>query len=339
MKIGICGDLHFKDKLGYSAHIEDARAAEEKEVLDFIVESFADTSSVIFVGDQLNAKNNSSFVVNKLVNFLERFNGKELYILAGNHEKSADGKTAIDFLREIKGKKWHIITNEVLKTPSGLVFCPYMYKSELGERDNVKASKKLLRSLPEGEILFVHHAISDTPNTEFFDEIVLDRKELEKKYSQIIAGHVHKPCRLSGNTLIAGSVFNDEAGETGKLIYKIVPGDSLNICPIELPGRPIYKVTDENATVEHLQSLKKSAIVKMVLTKKLSAKKVEELKAELRNFDAHVILENYPTERRKAAMDRDVLSVNTEELLGIYAKQNKIDVNALLKGWQLVKTI
>lgn len=346
-KILVVGDLHLKPRRGYADFIVDGRAAEEKAVLDFIVNESKDCDTVAFLGDQLNAKHNDSETLNKYVNFLERFDGKEIHILAGNHTKFADGRSAEDFLREVKGKNWHIVTAEPLKTLSGLVFCPYTYKSELGERDNATAAKKLLKLLPEGEILFVHHAISDTPNTEFFDEIVLDRKALEKKYGQIIAGHVHTPGgSIQEKTVIAGSVFTDEAGETEKFIYKIKINEPLgggmvskSLQRIALPGRPIYKIDSNHVAAGRLHLLRKDAIVKVTLTEKLSAKAMEELKAELRTFDAHVLLENYPTERRKAAVDKDILSISTEELLEIYAKQNKIDAKALLKGWQLIKTI
>lgn len=333
--------MHLKPRLGYADYIADGRASEETLVLEFIVEASKDCDTVVFLGDQLNAKHNDSETITKYVNFLERFDGKELFIISGNHTKFADGRTAEDFLKEVKDKKWHVITTEPLKTPEGLVFCPYMHRSELGESDNAKAAEKLIQMLPDGKELFVHHAISETSgsgvNTGFFDEIVLDKSELDKKYGRIIAGHVHKPYMIPG-LIVAGSVFTNEVGEEEKFIYKILTDEaSRPMKAIPLPIRPIYKVDDSHATVEHLRTLKKNAIVKIVLTAKLPAAKMEELRSELRTFDAHILLENYPTERRKAAIDKDILSVSVEELLEIYAKQKDVDLDSLMRGWKMLK--
>ena len=223
--IGIIGDLHLRESLGYAEYLSDSRIPEQKEILDFIVKSFSDCSSIFFMGDQFHARSSSHHIVKELVNLLERFDGKEIYILAGNHESYGSGKSSMDFLMEIKNKKWNIITNEVVKIKNN-VFCPYFTKAELGTNDNKEASKKIMKKLVDGDVLFVHHVVSDTLNNagckvDIFPEPVLPKKELEKKYKMIFAGHVHRP-QCYDKTIITGSIFNNEMGEIQKYIWKII---------------------------------------------------------------------------------------------------------------------
>jgi len=70
-KIGIIGDAHFKDNLSYSEYVKDQRIPEKKEILDFIIKSFSDCDSVVFMGDNLNSKNNSSEVIREFVEFVK----------------------------------------------------------------------------------------------------------------------------------------------------------------------------------------------------------------------------------------------------------------------------
>jgi DNA repair exonuclease SbcCD nuclease subunit len=99
--IGIIGDLHFKESLGYAEYIKDHRVGEKKKILDFIVEEFSDCDAVVFMGDQLNSRNNTSEVIRDFVSFVERFDGKEVFIIKGNHESTPHGRSAIDFMKEI----------------------------------------------------------------------------------------------------------------------------------------------------------------------------------------------------------------------------------------------
>ena len=84
MNIGVIGDLHFRESMSYADYIDDRRAGEKKEVLDFIVNEFSDCPAVVIVGDALNLRNNPSEVSREFVAFIERFFDKELYIIAGN---------------------------------------------------------------------------------------------------------------------------------------------------------------------------------------------------------------------------------------------------------------
>jgi len=337
--IGVIGDLHFKEKLGYADFIPDQRVAEKKEILDFIVTSFKDCDKIVFMGDQLNSKNNTSEVIREFVEFIERFESKEIHMLAGNHCKKADGKTAIDFLKEINNPNWHIYTNEVVNV-GNMTFCPYHYKVELGTDDNDKACKKLLDKLIPADILFHHHAVSGTitsagSTADLFDEIVLPRVKLDKKYKLIVGGHIHTP-QSDGNLIVTGSIFNSEIGELGKDIWKI-DEKKLTHERIPLPGRKIFN--EENPTVESLADIPKGNIVKVVLTKKQTAPKIESIKNKLKkDFDAYILMERYPNERKKIHFEEGtMIDFNIEELLKTYAKQKKMPEKDLLSAWSLIQ--
>jgi len=327
-KILLIGDLHLKDYLGYSEYLPDRREKEKKEILDFIINQANDCEVIVFLGDQLNSKINSSKVLKEFVNFIEKFKDKQLFFLCGNHEVFADGKTAIDFIYEIRNKKWEVIKNEIIKNKVG-TFCPYFTKQALEIDTNEAGTEKLMEQLTGGEYLFVHHAISDTlttsgQTTNIFNEIVLPKKELEKRYKYVIGGHIHSP-QVSKNTIIAGSIFNNEMGEIDKYIWKI--GD--NVEKIMLPGRGIYKV--EN--IDDLDKIASKNIVKVILTEK---KSLVELKEKLSRFDAYLIVEKIPT-IREIKYNENVLDLSIEKLLEIYSKERKIDYKLLLNGFELIK--
>ena len=138
--LGIVSDLHLKQNLPYSDLIEEGRGKEEKEVLDFIVSSFEDIDKIVFIGDLLHNRTNSPEVIKKLVKFIEMFEGKEIYIISGNHCKLSSGKTTIDFLGEIKNPKWHIITS--IKKIGDYVFCPYLSRADLKVKSNETGRKE-----------------------------------------------------------------------------------------------------------------------------------------------------------------------------------------------------
>ena len=334
----IVGDIHFKQKLGYADHIQDGRLQEEKDVLDFIFAKSEDCENIIFLGDQLDARNNPSEVIKKFVNFVERFNDgkKQIFILAGNHEKTGDGKSAIDFYKEIGDPNIHIITDKV-EFYSGAVFCPYFYKGEIGCKNYVEASKKLMKDLPEAEVLFTHHTISDlnikgiSSNT--FNEIILPRKELSKKYKAVIAGHIHLPSN-DGFVVVAGSIFNNEVGENGKFIYKL--GEDLSIETIPLPGREILKI--ENPTEEQIKKFPKNSIVKVILNKTITRQKIDEMKLLLADsVESFMVVEEFKHTRKKAHIEAGKMDFSIENLLSLYATQKKIDLNKLQRGYALIK--
>jgi DNA repair exonuclease SbcCD nuclease subunit len=336
--IGVVGDIHIKDELSYADYLPDRRNAERQDVFNKIIESLSDCDKVVLLGDSLNSKNNTSESIKIFVDFIKKLQvgNKKIYILAGNHEKFADGRTAIDFIKKLNDDNICVITNEWWLNDDGLVFVPYIYPSELKTNDTKKAKDLLMKELPEGNILFVHQAIENTKTdsgqmTDLFNEIVLDRKELEKRYKLIFGGHIHKPQRV-GNTIVAGSVFTEEVNETEKYIWKI-DELSYDVEQIKLPVRPIYKI--ENPNLTQVNGLEKNSIVKAVFTERTAS--FDEIVKELRSKDAHIIVEQYDVPRQKESETIDVTDLGIIDLLKIYAKQNSIDPTALIKAFDLVK--
>jgi DNA repair exonuclease SbcCD nuclease subunit len=333
----VIGDLHFKDRRGYADYIEDGRNSEEEEVYNALVTLSEDCDTVIMLGDQLNAKNNTTGVVTRFTNFIERFKDKKLYIIAGNHEKWANGKCALDYLSEIGNKHWTVITREV-RVIDGMVFCPYFSREELGCETAEEATQKLVKSLPKGDFFFSHLAVSGATSrlmqVDLFNEPILPIEALAK-YKKSFFGHIHEPQQLSENIIGTGSVFTDEVGEIEKFAYTVNQFGLVE--KHKLPVRPIYNVT--NPTLEELEKLRKLSIVKAVFVEKVNSN-LERIKDKLKDFDAMIVLEQYPTERRKIAFTegKNILSLSVEELLDIYAKQNKIETDTLLKGWNIIKT-
>lgn len=341
--IGIIGDMHFKERLGYSDYIDDGRVAEKEKVLDFIVATFEKCDQIVFMGDQLNSKNNPSQVIKDFVRFLERFKTQEIFIIAGNHEKFGSGKSAIDFLKEIKNERWHVITNKI-EIFNNMVFCPYFTKSELGFESNKEVADKLTDLFINGNVLFIHHAISGTDSindysVDLFDEPVFDRKKLEEKFNWVIGGHIHKP-QVKGHTIVTGSIFNNEVGEHEKYIWKLnlIDPDTSEFFQIKVSDRGIYKL--ENPSIEDLKKIGNGNIVKVVITNDEAKENIESLKEEMERFDGHLILEHIQKERQKTKIKEgtDLLDLDIIQLLEIYAKEKKVDFSKLKSGFDLINS-
>jgi len=345
LKILAIGDLHFRDHLGYAELVSDQRVAEREAVFDKLIESANDCDLVVLMGDVLNSRTNSAETLRRLVVFLERFGDKKVFILGGNHDGFSSGKNALDFLREIKNKPWRVVTDKVLtEVVDGhtLVFLPYFTGPQLMDeqcRDWPSASAKLMASLPDGDMLFAHHAItgtfSDGIPTESFEEVLLPMETLLKKYKTSVAGHIHsRGVYAEGRVVLTGSSFTDCVGEDSKSTWKF----SLDAAPsvpyeeIPLPVRPIIKL--ENPTAEALAKVPANAIVKMMVTE--AGYNVEPAKKVLTALDGHVIVEQVVKERT-----RDVKleggELNIDNLLKAYARQRNVDLTLLLEGFALIQ--
>lgn len=334
--LGIISDLHLKQNLSYSDLIKDGREKEEKEILDFVVASLSDCEKIVFVGDLFHSRTNSSEVVRKLVNFIEKFGGKEVYIISGNHCKLSNGKTSLDFLKEIKNPKWHIITN--IEKIEDFVFCPFLSKSELEVKENEAGKKKIMGMLPEGKILFHHYAMTGSKTgtgalADMFDEIVLDRNVLKKKFDLTVGGHIHSS-NFKENVIVTGSIFTDQINEKEKFIWKI-DENTLKVKQIKLPCREIHGL--ENPVDNDFDKIPVQSIVKVVLTDPKLKDKIEGIKEKLKKFDASVLLEQFPSERKKAHFDDKLLDFGILQLLEIYAKQKKVDIKKLKKAFELIQ--
>jgi len=336
----VIGDMHL-GRMGYSDYIEDGRDKEKHNVFDFITKlsSSPDIANIVFMGDQFTTKNPLSETVKDFTRLLEKIpQEKNVFVIAGNHEIKAGGGTAIDYLKEITGKNWHIITDKPQKI-GDMVFLPYQSKNFLNAKDNATAAKMILASLPEGEVLFHHHAVKGSQVHEgmlvdLFPEPVLDLKALNKKYKLIVGGHIHKPSHRE-NVVVTGSVFNNEVGEDGKYVWTI--DETLAVEKHLLPGRSVIKI--ENPTIEELGKIKKDTIVKAIISKKIDQEEKTALKKELRKFDCYILQEQLANERKKVSLDDGgkITEMSVESLLDIYAVQNKISKEKLLFGFELIK--
>ena len=154
----VIGDLHIRDELAYADYIPDRRMAERETVFDKIIESSKDCDKIVLLGDSLNSKNNSSESIKIFVDFIKKLqdNKRKIYILAGNHDKYANGKSAIDFLDKLKDENICTITKSNYRDDK-LVFAPFTYPNEIGTNDLKKAANELFETMGDGDILFIHH--------------------------------------------------------------------------------------------------------------------------------------------------------------------------------------
>ena len=334
--IGVIGDLHFRESLSYADHVSDRRVDERRKVLNFIVDSFKDCSHIVLLGDCFDNRNPQAEVVKDFVNFIEMFGDKNIYIISGNHSKKGNGTTAIDFLKEIKGKEnWHIYT-KFGSAKIGLYdvdFLPYMLHSELEVDNRDDAIDKIMKSVKGGDIIFAHHSISGTSfngiKTDTLNEIVLPKDKLEKKYGLVVAGHIHAPQQV-GRTLISGNIFTTEVGETEKFIWKIK--NDLGVEKIKIPQRGIYKL--ENPTLKQITDLPKDSIAKIIVTDK--SLDIHSLKVVADGLDAYLLIEDYPSSRKKMHIKEGAMGFSIEALLKLYAKERNVDEGKLLKGLSLI---
>lgn len=331
MKTGIIGDMHMKEFLAYADYISDKRVAEKKAVMEFAVEAFKACDNVVFMGDNFNSKNNSSETNREFVEFLERFADKEVYIMSGNHEKKGDGKTAIDFLREVNKPNWHIYTE--FGTDNGMDFLPNMLNSELGVETYEEATKAIMDKLRGGDILFAHHMVTGTTyngiKTDDATEVVLPKEELEKRYKLIVAGHIHAPQQY-GKVWITGNLFTTFVGELEKYIY--IVDEMFQVKKLTVPCRPIYKL--ENPTAQTIANTPANSIVKAIVTDKDID--IEQLETDLDKFDAHLLLQDYPNERKQIKIEDGAMDFSIEAMLKLYSEVKDVDLAKLMTGYELV---
>lgn len=346
----IVGDLHFKEELSYADYFKDRREAERQAVLNAIIDAAADCDKVILMGDCFNVKTNPFSVVRDFTNFVERFGDKELFIIAGNHEKTADGRTALDYLKEIKNKNWHIITNQV-EQHGELLLCPYFFNPELETNDPAEASELLIKKILHTafddpailpKFLFVHHALSDTKTvsgqmTNTFREIVLPKAQLEQHFLRTFGSHIHQPDRY-GKTIVTGCVFANEVGDGYKYVWKLDETTD-EVTPVQLPGRRIFKFQDLSGAelLEQLDEIGKNTIVKYVVTdRKINMNGILPV---LREFDAYIIVEEYAAERKTIVSVPENTDLNIENLITIYAEQKKLDKTKIFDAWNEIKSL
>lgn len=345
MEILAIGDLHFKESLGYAEFVSDRRIAEREAVYDTLVKAAEDCDLVVMMGDQLNGRSNHADTLKRFVGFLERFGDKPLRLLVGNHCRWSTGASAMDFLKEIKGKNWRVISQVETEMIDGnkLVYLPYFTGPEVMDeehRDWASASARLMDRLPSGDMLFAHHAISKTFSdgipTESFDEVLLSMDVLLSKYKTSVAGHIHsRGVYADGRVVLTGSSFTDCVGEESKSAWKFSIGAGMtqaSFVEVPLPVRPIIKL--ENPSAETLAKIPANAIVKMMVTE--PTYNPEPAKKVLAALDGHVVVEQIAKERVKEPQ-LESMELNVDNLLRAYARQRGVDVARLMQGFALIQ--
>jgi len=328
-KILVCGDLHFRSEMSYSEYVKDGRKAEKKAILASILDLSAECDGVVLLGDCFNNRNNPSEVIREFVSFVESFGDKEIFIIAGNHEKTGDGKSALDFMREVNKPNWHIITNKIEKI-GNLVFLPYFYKTEVGVNTNDKLKNYILKNLPEGDYLFGHHAFVGHTG-DYYNEVALPLVKLKDKYKTIFMGHIHTPTHIE-NLILSGSVFTSEANEGTKFVYtlNLKTGKVKNH---ELPNRLIFKL--DNPKLADIADLPNDSILKLFIKPELLTDEMKSLMIE-KKLNLFIINTKEST-RAKYKESDNLIDLSVTELLTMYAKQKKIDPAELIEGFLLIK--
>lgn len=341
MRICCIGDQHFRFQLPYAAAFDDGRRREWQSVIEKIHETAKSCDIVVLLGDNLNMRHNHSSVNREFIKFLNGFGEKDVYIIAGNHERYGMD-TAIDFLQNVGKDNWNVYTKPgsvKLGYDTIITFLPYMTPGSLNVENLEEANKIAHLQAPGGTILFHHHVMSGTvwggAESEHINEIVLDRDVLEKRYDWIIGGHIHDAQRLSEKSLVAGNIFTQEMGEHKKSIF-ILDTEKKEIEEVPLPVRGLHKVFVTTTEIPTFDDIPENSVVKCVVTNR-DVDKVA-LNKVLEKFDAHIIVEQYSSQREKVNLDdANGLDLSIENLLKVYAQARNVSHHDLEHAFALLE--
>lgn len=346
MRILVVGDQHFRYELPYASAISDGRKAEWEAVKKTIHDTAKTCDAVVLMGDNFNSRHNHSSVIREFVDFLNEFGDKEVHLLVGNHERYGSS-TALDFLKNIKHKNWHVYLEPTQTMVAGqeAMMIPYMTPALLGVETREEGVKAILDSFPSRAwpLAFAHHGVAGARihgmPIDFMNEIVLPQKDLEQHFSHVFAGHVHSPQHIFPSIYMTGNIFTNEVGEHSKSIW-IYESDGtidVEVKEVKLPVRGIFKyefgATDEGYF--NLNFSPQDSIVKAIVTDRGII--MDELKASLARFDASIIVEQYPNERSKVHFEEGGMDLSVDNLLKLYAEAKGLKHSDLSEGFDLIK--
>jgi len=360
MKILIVGDQHFRYELPYSTAIQDGRRQEWEATKKTIHDAAMACDEVVLLGDGFNSRHNHSSVIREFVDFLKGFGDKKIHILVGNHERYSES-TALDFLAHLQHKNWFIYTTPQLVEVAGekAMMIPYMTPALLDVQTREEGAQKLVSMFPEGKtpLAFIHHGITGALVygivADLFNEIVLPQEALIKSFNNTFAGHIHALQIIPPNIIITGSIFTSMTGDAGKCVwtyeYENSKSDSqgsqengrqepkAGIKKIDLPVRGIYKSVYEKTGKDG--SIPKNSIVKCFVTSKETD--IEDVKDWLKSFDAGILIEDYPNERKKISYQENgesgTLDMSVENLLQMWAENKGLSYADIKAGFDLIK--
>lgn len=341
MRILIIGDQHFRYDLPYSSSIADGRKSEWEATKKTMHDTAKNCDAIVLLGDNFNTRHNHSSVIREFVDFLNDFGDKEIHILAGNHERYGTS-TALDFLKNIKHKNWHIYLEPTQTKVAGqeAMMIPYMSPSLMGVETKEEGTKAILDTFPRSAwpLAFCHHGVAGARihgmPIDFLSEIVLPQKDMEQHFSHVFAGHVHGKQHIFPSIYMTGNVFTNEVGDHSKSIWVYESDGTIDVevKEIPLPVRGIYKMVWED---QKETSIPVHSIVKCYVTsRETNLADVEEF---LKRFDASMVVEQYPNEREKVHFEDGALDLSVGSLLKLYGENKKILVEDLLEGFELIK--
>ena len=338
MRIATIGDIHGREILPYANSFSDGRKKEWADMIDKIVSVSDSCDIVVLLGDVLNSKHNKSGVIRELVEFLKRLGNKPVYIISGNHCRINASETALDFLKKVDYPNWHVFTEITQGLDIGGVratFLPYTTPAMLGVTTKQEGEKVIADLLKPADIAFGHHAIMGAKATEFFDtEIVLDKKKMSETFGMSFMGHLHQAEKLGDNIQMTGSVFPQEIGEICKSIF-VWDTVTKTTEEIALPVRQIHKVDWNEDSEKIFGGIQTNAIVKCVVTTR--GTDIDLVHKTLERFDAHLVVEQYPSERVKTHFDEGALDLGIDNLLKLYSEAKGVSYADLNEGFNLIK--
>ena len=211
---------------------------------------------------------------------------------------------------------------------------PFENPALLGTSTIQEGYAMLMGQMVASDMAFTHLAISGAKNTEFFNEIMLDKKAMSTLFGATYAGHLHKYEKLESNVYITGSVFTHEVGEHDKRIF-ILDTETMKHKEVMLPVRGIYKLDWNENPAEIFGGIPPNSIVKCFV--KTRGTDIELVKETLKRFDASIVIEQYDNEREKVHFDEGSLDLSIESLLKMYAEAKKLSYIELKEGFDLIK--
>ena len=332
MKILVVGDQHFKYELSYASSFANGRRDEWESVKKTIHDEAKSCDAVVLMGDNFNARHNHSSVIREFVDFLNGFGDKEVHILVGNHERYGTS-TALDFLKSVKQNNWFIYTEPKQTAVAGqlAMMVPFMTPALLGVETKEEGAQAIINMFPKEAwpLAFIHHGVTESKvygmPIDFFNEIVLPKKELEKHFSHVFAGHIHAKQNIFPSIYLTGNIFTSEVGEHEKSIWTYESDGTIDVTikEIPLPVRGIYKVEWSADPDKIFGGIPQNSIVKCYVTTR--GTDLDLVRKTLERFDTSVVIEQYPNERSKTHFEEGGLDLSIDSLLKLYSEAKGLD--------------
>lgn len=334
--------MHFRYQLPYATAVFDGRKAEWNAVKKMIHDEAAKCDAVVLMGDNFNSKHNHSSVNTEFIEFLNGFDSKTVYMIAGNHERYGE-ETALDFIKEMDVANWHVYTQPTfVQAENGLrfQFVPYMTPGTVNAANNEEARDAVLAMLQPADYMFHHHIVENTAwtggDSTMVNELVLPATVAEN-YKLVFGGHIHQPSQVNEKVWVTGNIFTNEVGEHEKFLF-ILDTDTNTVEKKKLPLRGIYKV-EITAGQNIPDNIPDNSIVKVtVFDRTLQGAGVEALRTQCARFDSYVLIEQYSKQRKKVNLaESGGLDLSIDNLLKVYCDQRKVSYVDIRSAFDLVE--